>query len=50
MHDAEEEEASPVTTVGTEPGKRVSLTNTNTWNCAGLIFQVLAMKTKILIK
>ena len=46
MRDAREEEASPDITVDTEPGKGMSLTNTDTCNCASLISIVSAENTK----
>ena len=46
MRDARKEEASPETTVDTEPGKGMNLTSTDACNCASLIFIVSAENTK----
>ena len=45
MRDAREE-ASPDTTIDTEPGKGMSLTNTDAYNCSSLISKVPAEETK----
>jgi hypothetical protein len=48
--DAREEERSPDTTIDTEPGKGMSLINTDACNCASLISKIQAENTKLINK